>query len=160
MELASKKLDRQRPSETVPVVKESKLKDSKIKSSVLVNIEHLFQPKEIPFERTISDTEVLVLKHDDEEICEAYELVKPSTWSGVEHRFQDSDDDEDDSDSVVTHISGLDQDGPFVGSSKCGLSAGVHDALIWWGELFCEFIYPVADLPHKKCLTWTLCLHI
>eukprot|EP00956_Cyclotella_meneghiniana_P009388 scaffold12971_cov68-Cyclotella_meneghiniana.AAC.13 len=140
MELVSKKLDRQKTSETVPIQKESKIKDSKITSKVLVNIEHLFQPREIPFERTVSDTEVLALKHDDDEICEAYELVKPSTWNGVEHQFQDSKD-EADSSSVVTHISGIDQDGPFVGSSKCGLSESLHETLLYWGEIFCKFIY-------------------
>ena len=113
-----------------------KIKDRKLqkKCKAVRNVEHLFQPREIPFGRTVSDTEVIMLsmEHDDEDVDEAYVLVKPASWHGAEHQFEDSDD--DDSCSVVTHISGIDEDGPFVEQSKCGLSDGLHEALLWCGE--------------------------
>ena len=114
-----------------------KIEDRKLQTKCegVRNVEHLFQPKDIPFGRTVSDTEVIMLSmtHDDEDVAEAYELVKPSSWHGTEHQFQDSDDDNDSS-SIVTHLSGIDEDGPFLEQSKCGLSDGLHETLLWCGE--------------------------
>jgi hypothetical protein len=119
--------------------KKMKAKDTKKKDSVnacktrrTVNVEHLFQPSEIPLERSVSDTEVIMIstKHDDN-VEEAYELVKPASWHGVERQFADSEDEGDD-DSVNTHLSGIEEG--FSELSTCGLTEGLHDTLIWWGE--------------------------
>jgi hypothetical protein len=125
--------------------KKTKNKKSRKARKIVQNVEHLFEPSEIPLERTVSDTEVYLVSmaHDDDDVAEAYELVKPATWNGVETKYEDSEDEDDD--SVVTHLSGIDDD-DFGKRSKCGLADNWHDTLLWWGEA----MYNMCPEPNEQ----------
>jgi hypothetical protein len=125
--------------------KKNKKSKSPKARKIVQNVEHLFEPSEIPLERTVSDTEVYLVSmaYDDEDVAEAYELVKPATWNGVETQYEDSEDEDDD--SVVTHLSGIDED-DFGKRSKCGLTDNLHDTLLCWGEA----MYNMCPEPNEQ----------
>ncbi|KAL3791242.1 hypothetical protein HJC23_000859 [Cyclotella cryptica] len=96
-------------------------------------VDHHFKGSKIPITRAVSDSAAKKLSSQEAEAAKAYRLARPLSWSGHYKSYKPIVFDEDDDSSYVTHLSGIDEDGPFD-SSRCGLSDDMHDALIWWGE--------------------------